>query len=176
MQPVEESFRFLDCMAPPLSVQLVPIPVHRQFPCSLGIQDGAARQIPSRGPPIDVFFRPEDQDGASGIADVRPPFARRNCEVDQAFGPRELAIRDVQLQELAAIAAWGDHCGILRAQRRDDSQRVPRTDPPITLALDFNAKSRRDRAERIRGPDVPVVRRQDEGLGRGQALQSSEGC
>jgi len=81
-------------------------------------------------------------------------------EMDDALAMRELALPNFEAHGLPAIAA---RCGDNRipAERRTNAQSVPNADTPIRLVPGLDPEAGGDGAERVRGPDIPIIRSED---------------
>lgn len=78
-------------------------------------------------------------------------------EVDDAFAMTEPALPNFEAHGLPTIAARrGDHR--ILAEGRTNAQSVPNADTPVRLVSCLDSEAGGDRAERVRGPNIPIVR------------------
>ena len=92
---------------------------------------------------------------------------RGDGKMDDPITARHAILSDLERHRIAAIAARsGDER--IGAERGRNAQRVPNADPPVRLVRRFDAEARRHCTEWIRGPDIAVVRRQNEYFARRQ--------
>ena len=91
---VQDGLTLGDRPTPPGPIETVVVPRAREAPQLPKIKDRARLHVTALGPRLDVVFRPEEQYRASGEADVAPPVARRNREVDDPWGIGQRPIGD----------------------------------------------------------------------------------
>ena len=96
---------------------------------------------------------------------------RRDGEVNYAFASRQFAVSGFENHWLAAIAAECLDYGVL-SERGRNAQSIPDADTPISVSIRFHAKTRRHSTKRVCGPNVAVIRRQNQHLAGGKMPES----
>src|SRR5712692_1976592 len=143
-------------MPPPRRLDLVLVPAVCEPPALLRRKGGAPLQVTGPAPAIDVFFRPEEEHGASSEPYVVPPVVRRNGEMNDPFAVHGDAIPNFEPDSVAAITARCSDHGVF-SERGANAQRVPDADAPVGLAPCLDSEARWYGAERVRCPDVAIV-------------------
>lgn len=107
---------------------------------ALQLRDAACGGRIVSGPAFQVFFRPEEKHGASGIGDIRLPFGHRNGNMaDQSFGIGffDDAVTHLYGDGLTAVKARGLDAYLFPGEQPADRQRFERSlGKPFLFALD----------------------------------------
>jgi hypothetical protein len=111
-------------MPPPLWLDLVLVPAVCEPPALLRRKGGAPLQITRPAPTIDVFFRPEEEHGASGEPNVVPPVVGGNGEMNDPFAVHEDAIPNFEPHSVAAITARRSDHGLPSAAQMPSASQM----------------------------------------------------
>ena len=99
-----------------------------------------------------MYFRPEDADRRSGVADIVPEAARRDGEVHQRL-TRNLASRDDDLNVFIAVFAV-NMTDAVRPNHHRHAQQVPTAVSPVVARFGVHDVVRRHGRERMHHPDI----------------------
>ena len=110
----------------------------------------------AREPALEVGFRPEDEHGPSGVADVPPPSAGGDQHMPDGISGAWVTVTDRDAEGLSAVGALGlDHR--IEAQRRPDAECVPPAVGEPRPAAGDDAERRGHGRERVEHPDRAVL-------------------
>ena len=135
VQLLEQGMGFVYSAPAPRGIAAILIPLAGQGPAGGRRKSGAAREIPTAAPAVNVLFRPEEEHGLSIKDDVVPPSARGESKVDDAIASRQ-AVANRQGHGVTAATAGGEHASV-GVERRENAERVPDAVAKPTAATGF---------------------------------------
>jgi hypothetical protein len=153
-EAVEDRLVLLAGVGSPVGRKAVAPPSVGELTQLLDRQRDAGRA--SRQPGSDVGFRPEDEHGPSGEADVLPPLARGDKDMPDEVGRLGLSVLHIDPDRRMAVTAFGlDHR--VDAEGGTDAEPVPAAVRVPAPASRLDTECGGDRRERVKHANAAAV-------------------